>query len=169
MQKIHFRSTNLITLHGKHESLKFIVTLCISKCIYSLPNNMLHFVFLFSPEATSFMFILFCVWCLFHSMASHHCWTEETFVNFSLVMDEQDQRKQMEKLRFVEHCYATKTIQVTEEIWEGFTPCQLDFGSCCKITIAAARSKTAERPWHLHILVNDSQPAADIIAFSSTL
>ena len=93
----------------------------------------------------------------------------EDICNFSLVMDEQDQRKQMEKLRFVEHCYATKTIQVTEEIWEGFTPCQLDFGGCCKITTAAARRRTAERQWHLHIPVNDSRPAADISAFSSTL
>ena len=43
------------------------------------------FFFFFSPEATSFMFILFCVWCLFHSMASRHRWTEKTFVTFHLL------------------------------------------------------------------------------------
>lgn len=40
--------------------------------------------------------------------------------------------KQMKKLRFAEHCNAAKTIQVTEEIWDDFTPCQLDFGGCCE-------------------------------------
>lgn len=42
------------------------------------------FCSVFSPEAASFIFILFCPWHSWHSVASHDRWTE-TFVTFHLL------------------------------------------------------------------------------------
>lgn len=94
-------------------------------------------------------------------------------------MDERDQRKQIKKLRFVKHCYAAKTSQVTGQIWGGFTPCQLDFGGCCGSTAAAAWRRphvgqgNKSRDIYMYFLLTDcwidySLPGAEISTFENS-
>lgn len=64
--------------------------------------------------------------------------------NSSLVMDEQDQRKQMKKPRFAEHRHAAETAQV-KRYERCFTACQPDSGGCFKFITAAARRKARHR------------------------
>lgn len=155
----------------------YTATFCISECSPSILNMLWFVIFFFFPQSNElhFYFVLFLTFVTQHGKSS--LLGREDICNFSLVMDERDQRKQ-KKPQIAERCYTAKTIQVTEEIWEGFTPCELDFGGCRGFTTAPSRIKphVEQRKKgldiYMHFLlsdwwINDSLPGADVSVFES--
>lgn len=115
---------------------------CILKCTHtSFRTAWCCLDFIFFLEPTSLISVLFCFWHSWHSMASYHCWTEETFITFHLLWMNKIRENKWGSHGLSNATKLPRQIQEIGEIWEGFSQWQLDFGSSCGFTTAAAERK----------------------------